>query len=245
MFIRSFSLPALETDSYVADLPVVHALLKQEVLVDTPVTFFVGENGSGKSTLLEALAVAMRFSPEGGSRHANFGGQESVSELHHWLRIVRSKNPRDGYFLRTESMYRAYTYLDSVNTGQGPLLHHMSHGESTTELVRNRFHGQGLYFLDEPESGLSFSTSIELCERITELANKGAQFFIATHSPLLLQSPEARILEISEAGINPVSYDDCELVAAYREFLADPHGTAAFLVEGESGSPGVAIIGGE
>lgn len=234
MFIRSFSLPALETDSYVADLPVVHALLKQEVLVDTPVTFFVGENGSGKSTLLEALAVAMRFSPEGGSRHANFSRPDAVSELHKWLRVTRSRNPRDGYFLRAESMYRAYSYLDSVNTGEGPLLHHMSHGESTMELVRNRFHGQGLYFLDEPESGLSFSTSIELCERITELADGGAQFFIATHSPLLLQVPGATILEISENGIRSVNYDDCELVDAYREFLSDPLGTAAFLVEGDS-----------
>ncbi|MEJ5998548.1 AAA family ATPase [Corynebacterium sp. H130] len=230
MFIRSFSLPSLETHSYVAHLPVVQALSTQEVLVDTPVTFFVGENGSGKSTLLEALAVAMRFSPEGGSRHANFSGRESVSELHQWLRIVRSKNPRDGYFLRAESMYRAYSYLDSVNTGQGPLLHHMSHGESTMELVRHRFHGQGLYFLDEPESGLSFATSIELRERIEELAGQGAQFLIATHSPILLQIPGARILEISETGIDPVSYNDCELVAAYREFLADPHGTAAYLI---------------
>lgn len=230
MFIRAFSLPELHDDTYLADLPVVQSLLGREAItVDTPVTFFVGENGSGKSTLLEGLAVAMRFSPEGGSRHANFSSTASVSNLHEWLRITRTMNPKDGYFVRAESMYRAYTYLDSVNTGNGPLLHAMSHGESTMELVRHRFHGRGLYFLDEPESGLSFDTSVELRDRITDLATQGAQFFIATHSPIVLQVPGARILEISERGINPVTYDNCELVAAFREFLADPHGTAAYL----------------
>ena len=234
MFVRSFSLPELGTTSYIADLPVVRSLLASEpVTVDTPVSFFVGENGSGKSTLLEALAVAMRFSPEGGSRNANFSTPAAVSELHKWLRVTRSRNPRDGYFLRAESMYRAFSYLDSVNTGQGPLLHHLSHGESTMELLRHRFHGNSLYFLDEPESGLSFETSIELRDRITELAAQDAQFFIATHSPIVLQVPGAQIIEITDVGIQPVNYDDCELVAAYREFLADPHGTAAFLVEDE------------
>lgn len=234
MFIKSFEILELPADSYLADLPVVQALLAcGPIITTTPVTFFVGENGAGKSTLLEALAVAMRFSPEGGSRNANFASLDSVSDLHAGLKIVRTRNPRDGYFLRAESMYRAYTYLDSVNTGQGPLLHNMSHGESTMELARNRFHSNGLYFLDEPESGLSFDTSTQLRDRIAELAGRGAQFFIATHSPILLQVPGATILEISEKGITPVSYDKCELVEAYREFLADPAGTAEFLCETE------------
>lgn len=234
MFVRSFSLPELGADTYVSNLPVVRALLESgPISVDKPVTFFVGENGAGKSTLLEALAVGMRFGAEGGSRNANFSRPDAVSELHHWLRITRSRNPRDGYFLRAESMYRAYSYLDSINSGQGPLLHAMSHGESTMELVRNRFHGVGLYFLDEPESGLSLETSLELRDRITGLAAQDAQFLIATHSPIVLQVPDARILEISENGILPTSYDECELVAAYREFLGDPHGTAQFLISDE------------
>ena len=48
------------------------------------VTFIVGENGSGKSTLIEAIAVAMGFNPEGGTKNFNFGTRESHSELHQY-----------------------------------------------------------------------------------------------------------------------------------------------------------------
>jgi predicted ATPase len=54
-----------------------------------PVTFLIGENGSGKSTLLEAIAAALGFNAEGGSRNFRFGTRESHSELHGYLRPVR------------------------------------------------------------------------------------------------------------------------------------------------------------
>jgi len=63
------------------------------------VTFFVGENGSGKSTLLEAIAVALGFGPEGGTKNVQFKTTDSPSVLHEVLRVARgSPKPRDGYF---------------------------------------------------------------------------------------------------------------------------------------------------
>jgi predicted ATPase len=53
------------------------------------VTFFFGENGSGKSTVLEALAVALGFGTEGGTRNVQFKTAESVSPLHDALRLAR------------------------------------------------------------------------------------------------------------------------------------------------------------
>jgi predicted ATPase len=44
----------------------------------TPVTFLVGENGSGKSTLLEALAWALGFSSQGGSRDNSYADIDSL-----------------------------------------------------------------------------------------------------------------------------------------------------------------------
>ena len=87
---------------YPFNLPAVASLDRLEF--DARVTFLIGENGSGKSTLLEAIAVALGFNPEGGSRNFRFGTRDSHSELYEYLRVVRSINrPRDGYFLRAES----------------------------------------------------------------------------------------------------------------------------------------------
>lgn len=131
---------------------------------DRPVTFFVGENGSGKSTLLEAIAVALGFNAEGGSRHFRFATRASHSDLHAYLGIIRSaRRPRDGFFFRAESYYNLATdieQLDAVPASAPPIaeaygpraLHAQSHGESFLALVMNRFRGHGLYLLDEPEA---------------------------------------------------------------------------------------------
>jgi hypothetical protein len=60
------------------------------------VTFFVGENGSGKSTVLEAMALALGFGPEGGTRNVQISTVDSVSPLHKALRVARGVPvPRD------------------------------------------------------------------------------------------------------------------------------------------------------
>lgn len=61
--------------------------------------------------------------------------------------------------------------------------------------------------------------------RLRELARRGSQFLIATHSPILLALPGATILHVDPAGaISQVGYDEAEPVALTREFLADPPG---------------------
>jgi predicted ATPase len=65
------------------------------------VTFLIGENGSGKSTLLEAIAVALGFNAEGGTRNFGFNTRASHSLLHGYLWLVEShKRPQDGFFAR-------------------------------------------------------------------------------------------------------------------------------------------------
>jgi predicted ATPase len=59
--------------------------------------------------------------------------------------------------------------------------------------------------------------------RIRDLAEAGSQFVVATHSPILLAVPQARILQIDVSGaISEVSYDEAEPVVLTRSFLADP-----------------------
>jgi hypothetical protein len=70
-------------ERYPFSLPAIRTL--DSIDLHPKVTFLVGENGSGKSTLLEAMAVALGFNPEGGSRNFNFGTRDSHSELHEYL----------------------------------------------------------------------------------------------------------------------------------------------------------------
>ena len=162
-----------------------------------PVTFFVGENGSGKSTLLEAIAVAAGFNPEGGTRNYVFSTFDSHSELCGAIRLTKGfHRPRWGYFLRAESFYNVatkemdYTDLDHPSAR----LHEKSHGESFLAIAQENFQGDGIYLLDEPEAALSPQRQLTLLAEIYQCASEGAQFIIATHSPILLGMPDAEIL---------------------------------------------------
>lgn len=218
-------------EKYPFCLPAVRALETMEL--HPAVTFFIGENGSGKSTLLEAIAVASGFNAEGGSRNFRFGTRESHSELHRYLRISKGiSRPRDGYFLRAESFFNVATEIEKLDAeGKGPLigaaygdrpLHEQSHGESFLALLLNRFYGEGLYLLDEPEAALSPSRQLSVITRIHDLIQERSQFVIATHSPILMAYPHARIYSFSTEGIRQIKYEETEHYRVTRDFLSNP-----------------------
>ena len=218
-------------DSYLNRLPAVRYLLDGGRLeFESPVTFLVGENGSGKSTLLEAIAVACGFNPEGGSRNFNFSTRATHSELCDHLTISRSAYPRDGFFLRAESFYNVASNIEDLddavpgllNSYGGVSLHRQSHGESFLALVQNRFGPEGLYLLDEPEAALSPTRLLTLMGQIHLLVQEGAQFVIATHSPILMAYPDACIYQLSEDGIRRVGYRETEHYCLTRRFLENP-----------------------
>ena len=195
------------------------------------VTFFVGENGSGKSTLLEAIAVAWGFNPEGGSRHFQFGSRPSHSVLHHYVRFSRGvKRARDGYFLRAESFFNVATQIEKLDEdfdnipriadayGNRPL-HEQSHGESFLSLMLNRFRGQGLYVLDEPEAALSPSRQMAVLSRMHDLVRQDSQFIVATHSPIIMAYPHSIIYQLSEQGMEVVEYTETEHFSVAKGFL--------------------------
>lgn len=195
--------------SYLREIEALHDLKSLEFT--SPITFFVGENGSGKSTLLEAIAIAAGFNPEGGSRNYHFSTFDSHLELCEAIRLVRSCNrPGWGYFLRAESFYNVATkemdYADADHPSQK--YHEKSHGESFLTLAQNQFRPHGLYLLDEPEAALSPQRQLTLLINIHECAKAGAQFFIVTHSPILLGMPEAEILTFDEGKLHSCDYEE-------------------------------------
>jgi predicted ATPase len=89
-------------------------------------------------------------------------------------------------------------------------------------LAANRFAGDSLYVLDEPEAALSLSGALALLAIVVRAAEAGAQFVIATHSPILLAIPGARIYELDDDGLAPAAYDELDAVRLTRGFLEAP-----------------------
>ena len=76
-----------------------------------------------------------------------------------------------------------------------------------------------MYFLDEPEAALSPRRQLKLLSLIYKYANRGAQFIVATHSPILLAMPDANILEFSDSGIDSVQYEDTDVYKIVSGFV--------------------------
>jgi predicted ATPase len=209
--------------AYPFSVPAIRAF--DRLKLEKPVTFLVGENGSGKSTLLEAIAVAWGFSAEGGSRDLRFATRASHSELHTYLRLSRGRyRAGDGFFLRAESFYNLATTVENLGgTRYGEKsLHEQSHGESFIALVTNRFNGDGFYVLDEPEAALSPARQLTLLSLLHNLVTDGAQFLIATHSPILMAYPNATIFQMSDDGPFEIPYRETEHYAVTKRFLNQP-----------------------
>ena len=222
LFIQTIDIRKQESKSYIWQIPVIQKF--QKLQLTTPVTFFVGENGTGKSTLLEAIAVAFGLNPEGGSRNFQFSSRDSHSGLADAMVLGKSGlKVKDSFFLRAESFYNVASYVDEVMEGNhseygGRSLHEQSHGESFLNLALNRFRGNGVYLLDEPEAALSPQRLLSLMIVIHELAQQGSQFIIATHSPILLALPHAAIFEFSDS-IREITYEESEVYQLTSLFI--------------------------
>jgi len=96
-----------------------------------------------------------------------------------------------------------------------------SHGEWFLEVVKARVHDDGLYILDEPETPLSPIHQLTLLSLIKDQVTRNCQFIVATHSPILMALPGARILNFDQR-IEPIEWQDVEHVAITRAFLNDP-----------------------
>ena len=191
---------------------------------NTPITFFVGENGSGKSTLLEAMAVAYGFNPEGGTVNYSFSTYDSHSELCDAVTLYKSfKKVYTGYYLRAESFYNVATkeeeYSETAEEWKKLKLHKQSHGESFLTIMDEYFKSNGLFFLDEPEAALSPQRQMTLLLKIAESAKDSSQFFIVTHSPVLLTLPGAEIWSFDNDCLHKISYEETESYRISEMFI--------------------------
>lgn len=213
-----------------------------ELAFDAPVTIIVGENGTGKSTLLEGIAVLAGFDEAGGGpgyRPVDHSKalEENGGVLAKALKAAWLPKVNRGWFFRAESFFSVARYLDEV--AQEPLggpppdyLSH-SHGEGFMRFFEERCQSPGIFFFDEPESALSMSRQFEflkLLRRMQALGN--SQVIMATHSPILMALPGARLLRLEKYGLRPVALEDTDHYRMMREFILDPHGTVEMMTWG-------------
>jgi predicted ATPase len=112
--------------------------------------------------------------------------------------------------------------IGAMQQSYGEGLDSNSHGEGFFKLFKERFVGEGVYLLDEPEAPLSPSRQLALMTMLKMMIDKGGQFIIATHSPILLAYPDSQILSFDDSAIQAVAYDDLEHVTITRSFLSNP-----------------------
>lgn len=225
MFLRRITLlkeKIEDYNTYPFSIPAIKGLDTLDFVNE--VTFFVGENGSGKSTLLEAIAYQCGFNTAGGGRNNAYDVDSSQAVLGDYIRLSWLPKVTQGFFLRAESFYHFASHLDQIDGGYqgygGRSLHHQSHGESFLSLFLNRFRGKGIYLLDEPEAALSPARQLAFIRIIHQLVRGGnAQFIIATHSPILLGYPKAKILTFDSSPIESIRYEDTEHYQITKEFL--------------------------
>jgi predicted ATPase len=228
-FLHGFRLGGRPAGDYTDELPALQGI--DAVQLDPRVTFFVGENGSGKSTLVEALAGALGLNREGGGRAYQFRFSTRASHSRLYRRIEldwAGLPPRNSFFLRAESIFNLATAIESTGS-VGEMqkvydrpIHEQSHGESFLDIAVNRLAPNGLYLFDEPEAALSLRGQLALMQRMHELLDHDCQFVIATHSPVLVGFPGARIQLLDDDGLRDIEFDETPQVELTRAFLEAP-----------------------
>jgi predicted ATPase len=87
---------------------------------------------------------------------------------------------------------------------------------------QNRYKIRGLYLLDEPETALSARSQLAFLSILAKTSQSyGAQFIIATHSPILLACPEAVIYDFDGEIIQQIQYEDTAHYRIYKDFMED------------------------
>jgi predicted ATPase len=205
-----------------------------ELRFEHAITIIVGENGTGKSTLLEGIAALAGYDEAGGGKgympvdHSwaleKMGGQLSKALRASWLPKITN-----GWFFRAESFFSVARYLDQAAQeypmGGGPppdFLSH-SHGEGFLRFFEERCRRQGIFIFDEPESALSPSRQIEFLKLMRRMEeSKICQIVMATHAPMLMAYPGARLLRLTKDGLEPVTVEQTDHFRLMREFCDDP-----------------------
>jgi len=143
-------------------------------------------------------------------------------ELEHDLENVEKDFAGSSKYAKDLARLPHANEINALQRRYGDGLDTHSHGEGFLALFQSRFVPGGLYLLDEPEAPLSPVRQLAFLSALKQMLNKDSQFIIATHSPIILSFPDAKILSFDNGEIRELAYDDLEHVTLTKAFLNDP-----------------------
>jgi predicted ATPase len=186
--------------------------------------------------LLEGIAALAGYDQAGGGKgympvdHSN-AIEVSGGELSEALRASWLPKITNGWFFRAESFFSVARYLDAAGSDSANFLSH-SHGEGFLGFFEERCQRQGIFIFDEPESALSPSRQMEFLKLLRRMEQSTiCQVVMATHSPMLMAYPNARLLRLSKYDLEPVTVEQTDHYKVMREFYDDPAGFVEATIE--------------
>ena len=95
-----------------------------------------------------------------------------------------------------------------------------SNGETSLQYYAEYLQPDALYLLDEPEVSLSPANQVLLADEINKLARLlQCQFIIATHSPFMLGTLNAKIYNLDTNEYDTAKWSDLENVRYFYDFF--------------------------
>jgi predicted ATPase len=178
MFLRILAHPVLVNLNF--HMPVIMDL-------SHPLVMLTGENGSGKSTLLHSIFYALK--------------NEQVDQfVYRWQAEEAVK--RDSVYLFDAEQHNPRMMLDTFQKDPAMLefLRSASHGQVMLSMFKETFPKMPegtILLLDEPEMALSVSNQRRVLKMLKELVDqKHFRIICATHSPILIESPESYVINL-------------------------------------------------
>ena len=212
-----------------------------EPFVFSPITVFYGNNGSGKSTLLNIIANRLQLNGKEYATSNSFGivdycnafsNECSYSLGEDDFGFVIKNLPGNSRYIKSEDILYEIKKIqqkqvlsdgmeyDYVQKGMTFAQEKYSNGETSMQYFEEYLQPNALYLLDEPEVSLSPSNQVLLANEINKLARLlECQFVIATHSPFMLGTLNAKIYNIDTKEYDVVKWNELENVQYFYNFF--------------------------
>ena len=200
----------------------------RSVEFDSPLTFFTRENGTGKSTLLEGLCHKCGIHIWRDNKRTRLVVNHYEKAFYKFIAVEWRNGIVPGSFFASEIFRDFSQFLDEWAAADPEILKYyggkslvtQSHGQSLMSFFRARYQIKGLYLLDEPETALSPKSQLGLLKVLSDMSRAGhAQFIIATHSPILLACPGAKIYSFDHVPVKQIRYEETEQYRIYKNFM--------------------------